>query len=285
MRSRSEAFFHQLSHSAPHGQRYGVWHRPSSAPLALVVYVHPFAEEMNKARRMAALQSRNFADAGFGVLQLDLLGCGDSAGDFGDATWTHWVADVQAACLLARQLHARDWPGAICPPLWLWGLRAGGLLACAAAADMAEPVNFLFWQPSSSGKAVLQQFLRLKVAAAMGQSDTKTVSDQLKADLAAQRHVEVAGYRLAPALAAGLEQATMLPPTHAGQVLWLEASLRQESSLLPASQAVVTRWRAAGMQVQEHVATGPSFWSTVEIEDAPELLALTTQLMQNRVAP
>lgn len=284
MRSRSEAFFHQLPDSAPHGQRYAVWHQPSLAPAALVVYVHPFAEEMNKARRMAALQSRAFADCGLAVLQLDLLGCGDSAGDFGDATWQRWVADVKAACELSRQLHARDWPGVTCPPLWLWGLRAGSLLACAAAADMPESVNFLFWQPSPSGKAVLQQFLRLKVAAAMGQADTKGVSEQLKADLAAGRHVDVAGYRLAPGLAAGLELASMTPPAHAGQALWLEATLRQETTLLPASQAVVARWRTAGMQVQEQVVAGPSFWSTVEIEDAPELVAATTQLMQGAVS-
>lgn len=284
MRSRSEALFHPLPHSAPHGQRYVVWHQPGLAPAALAVYVHPFAEEMNKARRMAALQSRALADIGLAVLQMDLLGCGDSAGDFGDATWQHWVADVQAACELAQQLHARDWPGAACPPLWLWGVRAGSLLACAAAANMPKPVNFLFWQPSSSGKAVLQQFLRLKVAAAMGQADSKGVSDQLKADMAAHRHVDVAGYRLAPDLAAGLEQALMTPPAHAGQTLWLEATLRQETSLLPASQAVVARWRAAGMQVQEHVAAGPSFWSTVEIEDAPGLIAATTQLMQSAVS-
>ncbi len=40
----------------------------------LVVHVHAFAEEMNKSRRMAAMQSRALAAAGFAVLQIDLLG-------------------------------------------------------------------------------------------------------------------------------------------------------------------------------------------------------------------
>ena len=41
-------------------------HSNSSAdsPGALV-FIHSFAEEMNKCRRMAALQSRAFADAGW----------------------------------------------------------------------------------------------------------------------------------------------------------------------------------------------------------------------------
>lgn len=284
MGSHSEAFFHSLPHSAPHSQRYCVWHTPNSAPKALVVYVHPFAEEMNKARRMAALQSRAFAQTQLAVLQLDLLGCGDSAGDFGDATWPHWVADVQAACDLARQLHARDWPNATCPPLWLWGLRAGSLLACAAAQDIVGPVNLLLWQPSLTGKSVLQQFLRLKVAAAMGQADTKGMAAQMRAELAANRHLEVAGYRLAPGLASGLDQAVLHAPAAPARVIWLETSARQEPALLPASGAMVATWQAAGLQVQEQAVTGPAFWSTVEIEDAPALIAATIQLFHGAVA-
>jgi len=48
---------------------------------------------MNKSRRMAALQARVFAAMGFGVLQIDLFGCGDSranlkmlAGKYGNKT-------------------------------------------------------------------------------------------------------------------------------------------------------------------------------------------------------
>ncbi len=71
-----------------------------------VVYVHPFAEEMNKSRRMAALQSRALAAAGFAVLQIDLLGCGDSSGDFGDASWDEWIDDVLLAVRWLRGQHA-----------------------------------------------------------------------------------------------------------------------------------------------------------------------------------
>ena len=72
-----------------------------------MVYIHPFAEEMNKARRMAALQSRALAAAGFDVLQIDLLGCGDSSGDFGDATWNDWVNDVVHGCRWLRHIRYR----------------------------------------------------------------------------------------------------------------------------------------------------------------------------------
>jgi hypothetical protein len=55
------------------GPRFAVLHRPPGTPRGLVVFVHPFAEEMNKARRMAALQARALAGHGWAVLMSDLL--------------------------------------------------------------------------------------------------------------------------------------------------------------------------------------------------------------------
>ena len=115
--------------STPRGRRLALHHpgtRPDQ-PLGLVVHVHPFAEEMNKARRMAALQARALAAEGFAVLQIDLMGCGDSEGDLADTRWDDWLDDVAHATTWLRQQH----PGTAseAPPLWLWGLRAGALLA------------------------------------------------------------------------------------------------------------------------------------------------------------
>ena len=121
----------------PLGCRFALHHRPAGPPRGLVVYVHPFAEEMNKSRRMAALQSRALAEAGFAVLQLDLMGCGDSDGELLDASWAQWVADVVFACGWLRQQYLPSGPDTV--PLWLWGLRAGALLAADAARQWPEP--------------------------------------------------------------------------------------------------------------------------------------------------
>lgn len=277
--------------SSTQAQRFCLWHMPMDAcdaPKALVVFVPPFAEEMNKSRRMAALQCQALVQAGCAVLQLDLLGCGDSGGNFADATWDAWVADVVRACSLAQQRFARDWSTAPRPPLWLWGVRAGCLLATAAAAHLARlevPVNFLFWQPSASGKPVLQQFLRLKVAASLGQGDAKGVAEQLRQEIANGRAVNIAGYELSAALATGLEAARLSPPARGTRVLWLEVSARPEAALLPVSQTAVQQWRDAGHQVSDAVVLGPSFWSTVEIEDAPALLQASTQMLLQASTP
>lgn len=240
----------------------------------LVVYVHPFAEEMNKARRMAALQSRALAQAGYAVLQPDLLGCGESAGDFGDATWARWVDDVVHACHTLRQRHG---PSA---PLWLWGLRAGCLLAAQAAERLAAPCHFVFWQPPASGRLLLQQFLRLKAAAELMGGQAKAAMETLRAEIAAGRDVEIAGYRLSAELCKGLEQAEMTPPPgRQGHVLWLETSPADPPALSPASQAGTRRWQDAGWSLQAQCARGPAFWQTAEIEDAPHLLQVTAEAL------
>ena len=152
----TEAFFLPVGD----GQRFCLFHpaqlETGAALRGQVLYVHPFAEEMNKSRRMAALQSRALARAGFDVLQIDLLGCGDISGDFGDATWADWVNDVVTGYhWLRARCVARGEP-ALRQPLWLWGQRAGCLVATQAARALPEPCNFLFWAPPPSGKPLLR---------------------------------------------------------------------------------------------------------------------------------
>jgi alpha-beta hydrolase superfamily lysophospholipase len=62
-----------------------------------VLYLPPLAEELNSSRRTVAQQARALARAGFAVLQIDLLGCGDSSGRLEDARWSDWLHDARAA--------------------------------------------------------------------------------------------------------------------------------------------------------------------------------------------
>lgn len=253
-------------------QRFCLFHAAAGKAKGAILYIHPFAEEMNKARRMAALQSRSLANAGYDVLQIDLLGCGDSSGDFGDANWQAWQDDVIEATHALRQRSQA--------PLTLWGMRAGCLLAAAAATRCAEPVDFIFWQPVISGKMHWQQFMRLKIAGEVASGLSKSVGEALRQQLAAGEPVEIAGYTVAPALVRGLEGAELLPPAHAGRVIWLEVSLRDVASIAPVSQKCISTWQAAGYRVDARVANGPAFWQTTEIEDAPQLLAATLAALE-----
>ena len=251
-------------------RRFVVIRRAQIHPCqGLVIHAPAFAEEMNKSRRMVAQQSAQLAAAGFTVVQIDLLGCGDSDGEFGDATWQAWIDDLLLACRIGREHE----PSA---PLWLWGLRAGCLLAAEAAQALAEPCKLLLWQPSLSGAAVLQQFLRLRAAADMLGQGGKGVVDQLKARLGAGESVEVAGYVVGAALAQALQQARLTPSAQVSQVSqveWLELADQADAPWSPAATTAIERWRGEVPRLQTLKVVGPQFWQTVEIEDAPALWA------------
>lgn len=273
-----EAFFLTAT-DAPHSQRFCLYHPPAagSAVRGALIHLQPFAEEMNKSRRMTAMAARRLAQRGYAVLQIDLHGSGDSDGDFGDATWASWRQDIHTAHAWLRQRH-----DAMAAPLWLWGLRAGCLLAAEALAELNERVGLLFWQPATSGKQHLQQFLRLKVAGEMMSGDSKGVMAALKQSLADGTSVEIAGYTLSPDLARGLDAAELTPPPGSGphaRLVWIELSSRPDPALAPASVKCIERWQAAGWQLESAVVPGPTFWQTVEIEEAPALIDATLAML------
>jgi len=255
---------------------FALLHLPAGGCRGAVLYLHPFAEEMNKARRMAALQARALAAEGFAVLLLDLHGCGDSSGDFGDASWDGWLDDVA---------HASAWLRARCgQPVTLWGLRLGALLALAHAQRDPAVAGLLLWQPVTAGAVHLTQFLRLHVAGAMfgrgheeGHQGGGTAA--LRAALARGDTLEIAGYALAPSLAQGIEAldaASLVPccPVH-----WLEVNKSTERGIAPASQRVIDAWRAAGVDVHATALGGEPFWATQEIAECPPLLDATLAVL------
>jgi exosortase A-associated hydrolase 2 len=254
------------------GRRFCLLHgvEPGVPVRGAIVYIHPFAEEMNKTRRMAALQARALALAGYSVLQIDLAGCGDSSGDFCDASWTDWIDDALAACAWLRQRSAA--------PLWLWGLRAGCLAAAEASWRCGAVRGLLFWQPVLSGRRHLRQFLRIKAAGEMlsgEEGGEGGIVERLRADLARGEPVEVAGYALGGGLARGLESAELKLPDRALRIEWLEIAATRDGGLSPATAAQLEEWRARGHAVHGAAVRGPSFWRTAEIAECPELLAAT----------
>jgi len=260
-----EAFFLPLSR----GRRFCVRYSPTTRAGGAILFVPPFAEEMNKARRMAALQARALAANGWTVLQMDLFGCGDSDGEFAEADWQQWRTDITDAMAWLRE--QTD-----CLPL-LWGLRAGCLLACDVAHDMNPPPRLLLWQPSMSGRQALQQFLRLRVAGQLfgDPSADKIGTRDLREQLLRGEAVEVAGYLLSPGVALGLEAAGLNPLVAPTQVAWLEIGPATSAEPSPAVRGRVKAWEAAGHRVALRSIAGAAFWQTQEIAECPELLDAT----------
>lgn len=264
-RAPFEAFFLPVGGQ----ERFCIFYPASGAPLGSVLYLHPFAEEMNKSRRMAALQARAFAARGYAVLQIDLLGCGESSGEFGDARWPLWKDDVRAAHDWLRH-HAEG-------PTHLWGLRLGALLAADYARERDSSfASLLMWQPVTSGSQFMTQFLRLRLTSEMlSGAAARGGADRLRAELAAGRPLEIAGYEVAPELASAIERldlATLAPRNVPAQWFEVNAEAASSRALSSAAQA----WQAAGAEVDLQAVRGEPFWNSVEICECPELIDATS---------
>jgi exosortase A-associated hydrolase 2 len=255
------------------GTRFCLFHAPFGACHAALVYVHPFAEEMNKARRMAALCARELAALGVGVLQIDLHGCGDSSGEFGEARWETWKQDLADAC---AWLHDR-----LGRPVGLWGVRLGALLALDYATCAPHPVDRLvLWQPVTHGATFLTQFLRLHLAGELlNGTGANGGTEALRTTLRSGVPLEIAGYGLAPSLATAIDgvEASRLAistcPVH-----WFELTAAPERPLSPAATRVSSGWREQGVDLQVHLIVGQPFWATQEIAECAELVSATAAI-------
>jgi exosortase A-associated hydrolase 2 len=281
MTPRAEPFFLD---AAP-GQRFCLYHPPHGPCRGALLYVHPFGDEMNKSRRMAALAARGLAAAGYGVLQVDLYGCGDSSGDFADARWEIWLADLAAA---SAWLHAR-----LGMPVSLWGLRLGGLLALEYAKKATNPIpDIILWQPVQHGGTFLKQFLRLLSVNEMlsqPESEQKNAASNtgaLRAALLGGQALEVAGYELAPELGAAIDRADAAKLAPAGsRVHWFEMVSAPDRPLTPAVARLVDAWRQQGCELHVRQVVGQQFWATQEISESAELVTATAAVFDTVACP
>jgi len=224
---------------------------------------------------MAALQACALADAGIETVLIDLHGCGDSAGDFGDASWPLWIDGAHAAIeWMAERVKDR---------VAIVGLRLGAVLAADVAVRYPGLVSRLvLWQPVISGKTALTQFLRIRLAASLTGSAGRETTDSLRGALAAGEPIEIAGYDLSPALAQAIDSLSLeaLAPPLAIPVDWFEIVGDTEQPVPPVSMKLVEAWRNRGARVEFRTVVGEAFWSTQETAIAPQLLNATARLFE-----
>ena len=179
------------------GNLFTLYHRPAGPAGCRggVLYVHPFANEMNYTRRAAALLARALAGRGWGVLQVDLFGCGDSDGDFRDASWETWVDDLTTAFgWLQERVGGR---------VGLVGIRLGGLLALDFTSRARRNIDrVLLWHPVVNGQQMMTDFLRLRLLSdAIGERVGESATTQeLRQKIDSGEPVEVVGYEIMPHL-------------------------------------------------------------------------------------
>lgn len=252
---------------------FSIYYHPTKyfSEKGTVLYIHPFADEMNKSRRMAALQACAFSQAGIGVLQIDLFGCGDSSGEFGDATWAIWKDNINSAL---NWFHENS-----NGPVSLWGLRLGALLMMDWAKSTSAPIeHFIFWQPVLNGALAMNQFFRLAAVSKMIGKKGSSVAD-IREKISQGKRVEIGGYELHPDLVKPIESLKIedLCPPAGSRIIWKDISLNDSPVMGPAVLKSIDHFKQNGCRVEAESVRGNPFWNSVEISTIPELIASTTE--------
>jgi exosortase A-associated hydrolase 2 len=236
-----------------------------------VVLLPPFAEEMNLSRRMLRLQAAALAERGIAALIIDFFGTGDSAGDFGDATWEIWIKDVLVA---ADALRARG-----CSQIGLLGLRLSSILAAAAALQLPAPCfATVLWQPVVLGRTYLNEFLRIRALTDISGMKPSTTIAEMHLLLERGETVEVAGYAVNPKLAAVLNVLDLvhLGSFKMGLVTWFEMRRDGSPRLSAVTERCVAIWRNLGIIVEARSITGIPFWAAQDSRVVSELVTMTS---------
>lgn len=265
----------------PSGPLIGFYHPPARGVEARggVLVVPAFAEEMNRCRSMVTMQAHALSAAGHGVLVLDPSGTGDSGDDFCNATWQRWRDDLRCG---AEWLQAQ---GLGCQTLW--GVRLGAILAMELAATLPSVQRVLLWQPVVTGKTYWTQFLRIRIAAEMGQAGGVKSTEELRQRSARGESIEVSGFEVGAELARHLDTlnlADTVPPPGL-HVDWFEVLADAESVVPKANGKAAESLRTQGAMVEVQTVIGPAFWQVHERDVAPALLAATTQAASGWPAP
>lgn len=237
----------------------------------------PFAEEMNKSRRMFSLLANALVNQGQGCLLVDLYGTGDSAGDFVDARWENWREDIIDSLRWMKSHGAEE--------ISIVALRMGALIALDVLQDAKLNLRrVVLWQPISNGKLMLSQFLRIRLAANLFSSNQeKETSKGLMQRLEQGQSVEVGGYELSADLYKAISNLSVssfategYPPIH-----WIDVTNSPDAELSLASKKQIKEWRSRHVKITEMIQRGEPFWSLQEINVIPALIDSTRYILRS----
>jgi exosortase A-associated hydrolase 2 len=243
-------------------------------PKAHIVFIPPFAEEMNRCRSLVATQARSFARAGYSCTLIDFYGTGDSQGRLCEASLAIWKRNIQ----LAVNSLQHDYPA----PLILWGLRLGGLIALDyAAGSEFKPQEIILWHPVNSAALYVNQVLRQRVASLMVKNLPPETTKEIRQRLAQGENVEVAGYTLSEMLVRDIEgiEFTNMSQLSAGTIFWLEHVSEAGKDIGLASRKVVDQLTQQSNRVEVQTFCDPPIWQLYDRDFAPQLLAATDGLL------
>ena len=158
----------------------------------------PFAEEKKSAHRSLVDLAKSLSEKGFPVLLFDYSGCGDSSGEFCDATLTNWIKDINNAISFLKEKTGIKHTGLI-------GLRLGAYLLLQKGISPCD--EYVLIEPVINPSKYFRQILRQKLMKELI-TDGKVSSNrnELVRNLGQQQSIDFDGYEISPAFYDELKQ-------------------------------------------------------------------------------
>jgi len=266
-----------LAIATERGALAGMLHPAAGEARVGLVFCHAFAEERKSSALTMARLARAVADAGLPVMRFDYWGCGDSDGEFIDATVGGRLADIERA---AAELRERSNVDRVC----LLGLRLGATLAAAAAAQLDDCAGLVLVEPIADAEAYLGGEMRRKLLRQMITEGRSSGSrEEMLAELERDDAVldmdgfAVRGSTWRELRALGIRGGEV---SFAGPVLVCQVHFRE--ALRPDIERVAAAFEQAGADVTISSVVLPPFWNRIDVTLAPELeSAVTAWLRQH----
>ena len=253
------------------GQILVVTHEPDRPASRAVLVVPAFAEEMNKSRRLVWETARALCEQGFRTIVPDLYGTGDSEGEFADATWDTWIADLCRTVAWARNGGTERFDALL--------VRFGAALFSAAEQELGTVFErAVAWQPIHRGSEVLRQLLRMKsMAIRMSGGRVASLEALEQALVEGPDTMELGGYEVAPKLAVAVRQATF-PMRGDGSGAIGEGLILEFASPTAAMDSPPSAADGDGIWRVRQIAA-ERFWNVVEPKCSPALVDATASFL------
>ncbi len=258
------------------GSLFAMHHAPAHIDdsTECFIVVPSFAEEMNRCRYMQTLLAQALNKQGYGLLSVDPFGTGDSAGNFSETDWDQWKKDVVSATDYAKQLGYKH--------ISFLAIRLGALLAMEATPYIDKLKRIVLWQPVTNGKATLNQFLRIKIAASIGRDEKAETTAHLEELLNEGKNIEVAGYDVSPSLFKGIQSAHINNhlETTSIPIAWFTVLASAERKTPRGDLQAIEKWQGQGTKIDHKTIIGPAFWQAHERTLVPDLITATMEYIK-----
>lgn len=206
---------------------FGVLHEPEGVARSEgFVFVHPFAEEKLWAHRVYVSFARALSGLGYPVIRFDVMGHGDSDGDFEESSIETQLSDIKCALdvLKSKLPYVKE--------VNLLGLRFGATLAALSAESLPDIKKLVLWDPVVDGAKYMQEMLRINLTTQSAvYKEIRHTRDALVQIMKEGKTVNVDGYEMSYSMFEQTSSINLLQNNkkYAGNCLIVQISKKEEA--------------------------------------------------------